>query len=59
MDALVVYVDIDQGICGYKSKVAQNWLKMKYKKNYLGFLNSYSKNMANFEAFHQTISSSI
>ena len=45
MNALV-YVDIDQGIHWGKNKVARNEKRKKLR----GF--SYSKNMANFEAFH-------
>ena len=43
----LVYIDIDQGIYYYKSKVARN--KIKTKKIF-GF--SYSKNIANFDPFH-------
>ena len=48
MNALVYdYVDIDQGIHKYNSKM----LKMKNEKKLCGFF--LSTNMANFEAFHQ------
>ena len=42
----LVYVNIDRGIHCNKSKVARN----EKRKKLFGF--SYSKNMANFEAFH-------
>ena len=52
MNALV-YIDIDQNIHFGKNKAAQN----EKRKKLHGF--SYSKNRANFEAFHWNISSSI
>ena len=47
----IFYFDIDHGIHQGENKVAQN------EKKLCGF--SYSKNMANFEVFRQTISSNI
>ena len=46
----LVYVDIDQSIHQGKSKVAQN----EKRKKLHGF--SYTKNIANFEAFRWNIS---
>ena len=44
----LVYVDIDQGICKVKLKVARNEKRKKLR----GF--SFSINIENFEAFRQT-----